>query len=353
MARGAFLVSVLFMLAAVGSASGQWELQESHTTANLRGIYSVNGLIAWASGADGTVLRTEDGGSRWQKCVVPPGADKLDFRGIHGWDANQAIVMSSGPGDQSRLYKTIDGCSHWTEETTNSEKEGFWDAVNFQNQDFGMPWDKKAGVLIGDPVHGRFDTHVMVPGHGWVVDDSSCVAHDNEAAFAASNSSVFVFGLRRYIIVTGGKGGARALLSPLLADRDSSKGCLDVLLPLANASDSAGAFSVAFSDLKHGIVVGGDYKKPTDSTGTAAWTADGGRHWIAASKPPHGYRSAVVWYAEAKAWISAGSNGSDISHDDGRNWQRLDDGDWNALSLPYVVGPHGRIARLRTDALKQ
>jgi hypothetical protein len=47
-----------------------------------------------------------------------------------------------------------------------------------------------------------------------------------------------------------------------------------------------------------------------------------------------------------KAWIAAGTNGSDISRDDGKTWTPIDDGNWNALSLPFVVGPHGRIARL-------
>ena len=47
-----------------------------------------------------------------------------------------------------------------------------------------------------------------------------------------------------------------------------------------------------------------------------------------------------------KLWITAGTNGSDISRDDGRTWQPLDDGNWNALSLPFIVGPNGRIARL-------
>jgi hypothetical protein len=52
---------------------------------------------------------------------------------------------------------------------------------------------------------------------------------------------------------------------------------------------------------------------------------------------------------------------TDISTDDGRNWRALRptpsepadaDQHWNALSLPFVVGPHGRIGRLRADALK-
>jgi len=54
----------------------------------------------------------------------------------------------------------------------------------------------------------------------------------------------------------------------------------------------------------------------------------------------------VQWWEQEKLWITVGTNGSDLSRDDGRNWQRLDDGNWNALGLPFVVGPHGRIARL-------
>ena len=59
------------------------------------------------------MLRTEDGGYLWQTCAIPPGAEKLDFRGVQAFDENTAIVMSSGPGDQSRLYKTTDGCQTW------------------------------------------------------------------------------------------------------------------------------------------------------------------------------------------------------------------------------------------------
>ncbi len=66
---------------------------------------------------------------------MPPGAEKLDFRGIWAWDANTAVAMSSGPGDLSRLYKTTDGCSSWKLLYTNPDKDGFWDAIAF--------WDKE------------------------------------------------------------------------------------------------------------------------------------------------------------------------------------------------------------------
>jgi hypothetical protein len=110
------------------------------------------------------------------------------------------------------------------------------------------------------------------------------------------------------------------------------------------------------------VAVGGDYLKPDDTEKTAAFTLDGGQTWNAAQTSPHGYRSAVAYDAAAKTWITVGPNGTDISTDDGRNWRALRpvpalheapdaDRDWNALSLPFVVGPNGRIGKLHAKAL--
>jgi photosystem II stability/assembly factor-like uncharacterized protein len=112
---------------------------------------------------------------------------------------------------------------------------------------------------------------------------------------------------------------------------------------------------------RRGVAVGGDYLKPDDSVATAAFTTDGGKTWTAATIPPHGYRSAVAYDAPTKTWITVGPNGTDISTDDGRNWRALKpsatdtpdaDQHWNALSLPFVVGPHGRIGLLNSTALQ-
>jgi len=108
------------------------------------------------------------------------------------------------------------------------------------------------------------------------------------------------------------------------------------------------------------IAVGGDYKRPDDSQDVAAFSFDTGRHWLPAKSSPHGYRSAVAYDAATKTWITVGPNGTDISTDDGRNWRALQpsptdapdaDRTWNALSLPFVVGPHGRIGLLEPAAL--
>ena len=102
----------------------QWTIQQSHTTASLRGIHALGNGIAWASGTAGTVLHTTDDGTTWQTCTTPPEAEHLDFRGIQAFDANTAIVMSSGKGDLSRLYKTTDACKSWKLLFTNPDKEG-------------------------------------------------------------------------------------------------------------------------------------------------------------------------------------------------------------------------------------
>jgi hypothetical protein len=131
---------------------------------------------------------------------------------------------------------------------------------------------------------------------------------------------------------------------------------------MSQNSDSAGVFSLNFRSELVGVAVGGDYKKPDAPYRTAAYSSDGGLSWKLAQTSPHGYRSAVAYDADAKTWITVGPNGTDISTDDGKNWRALNpdaalheapdaDRNWNALSLPFVVGPHGRIGKLNPKAL--
>src|SRR5579863_5893659 len=205
----------VFLFSFVPSAFAQWDLQTSNTTADLRGIHSLGNGIAWASGTNGTVLRTEDGGVVWQTCTVPSGAERLDFRGIQAFDANTAIVMSSGPGDQSRLYKTTDGCHTWKLLFTNPHKDGFWDAVKFS--------DAKHGFVLGDPVEitpvvKRFELEQTYDGGDtWRLwerkTDALKVPSDGYCAFAASNSSLLIEGGFTAIFASGCHGGARIFVA--------------------------------------------------------------------------------------------------------------------------------------------
>jgi hypothetical protein len=361
----------------------QWDIEESHTTASLRGIHTVGGGVAWASGTNGTVLRTEDGGYLWQTCNVPPGAEKLDFRGIQAFDENTAIVMASGPGDQSRLYKTTDGCQTWKLLFTNPDKEGFWDTIQFIDAK-RFPKDKDFGMLLGDPVDSRFVIFLTFDhGEHWERQLREAPnALKNESIFAASNSSLIINRIQERTFVTGGPNGPRLInFSVYPDDTDDRPDPSKVLpgakefhfsgkrrwgtskLPLASGT-SAGAFSIAVRPLGNAdtigqqvVIVGGDYKNPNATSGSAAYISyDSPKP---AQTPPHGYRSSVAYDPTQKLWITVGPNGTDISTDDGKNWRPLTpsgydppdaDKNWNALSLPFVVGPHGRIGKLRTIA---
>jgi hypothetical protein len=348
--------------------SGPWALEESGTTAGLRGVRSLGGGVAWASGSDGTILRTEDGGYEWQSCTVPDGAEKLDFRGIWAWDTNTAIVMSSGPGDLSRLYRTTDGCSHWTLVLTNPDKTGFFDAMVFAG--------REVGYLLGDPVNGAFPLlRTADGGLTWTKIRSAGLTTGSLgiAAFAASNSSMTDAGMvvnallagdDRVWFGTGGQGGTFIYEGQSNCERDGNTppdpACLTSWtfkrqpLPMAANSPSAGAFSLRVvwwdEGVKAAVAVGGDFAKPGETDGTAAWTPDG-KTWTPSDTPPHGYRSAVAWDADVNAWIAVGTNGSDVSWDGGKSWRPLDDGNWNALSLPFVVGPGGKIGKIDLDQL--
>ncbi|MGD0442553.1 MAG: hypothetical protein ABSA39_01330 [Edaphobacter sp.] len=355
-------------------AHAQFDIEESHTTASLRGIHNVGGGVAWASGTNGTVLRTEDGGYLWQTCSMPPGAEKLDFRGVQGFDANTAIVMSSGKGDLSRLYKTTDGCQTWKLLFTNPDKEGFWDAV--------QTLDRNTYELVGDSVDRTLVNeqkgHILPVWRFHEGDDSDDRTSDHffelkadpdEGGFAASNSTLVISSAPhrdptwRYQWLATQTATHSYVHRESAEDTPACEPCrletVRVETPMSQNSSSAGIFSLAFRDDRLGVAVGGDYQKPDAKVKTAAYSDDAGKTWQPAQIPPHGYRSAVAYDAEQKLWITVGPNGTDISRDDGKNWTPLGpsgydqpdaDKNWNALSLPFVVGSHGRIGRLRTIA---
>ena len=360
------LLCITALMATTAASSAQWQLHDAHTTADLRGIHNLGGGVAWASGSDGTILRTEDAGIVWQLCAKPPNGEHLDFRAIQAFDNNTAIIMSIGKGDLSRLYKTTDGCQTWRLLFTNPDKDGFFDALKFRNQETG--W------LVGDPVDGRFVLMGTIDGglHWTRAETNTLAASDQSGVFAASNSSMLVPNSPSFL--TGGPDAAfvyegDTVCTPITAKK-ARTGCISDFtkfertpVPLKADSPSAGGFSIAQRHDTIFVAVGGDYTKPLERKGTAAYFDDYLGRWFAAKTPPGGFRSAVAYDATAKAWIAVGPNGTDVSADDGRNWRALKpnpkfhdtpdaDQHWNALSLPYVVGPHGRIGTLRPNAIK-
>ena len=121
------------------------------------------------------------------------------------------------------------------------------------------------------------------------------------------------------------------------------------------AGPTAGIFSIAFRDARHGIIVGGDYKKETQALANAALSQDGGATWTVVSPPGlAGFRSAAT-YVEARGLrrvLTVGPSGVDQSSDGGQRWTPLPHPGFHAVAFPrhgrvgWAVGEGGLIARI-------
>lgn len=272
-----------FLLAATALAQ---QVQTSNTTESLRGVSAVSRQVAWASGAHGTYLRTTDGGAHWTPVQVPD-AVTLDFRAVVAFSADEAFLMSSGPGDQSRIYHTADAGQHWSLQFTNSNPKGFFDSMAF--------WDSTHGIVIGDPVPDeagklKFELLTTTDGQTWkpIPPAQLPPAIVGEGAFAASNTCIALQGSNIWF-ATGGS-VARVFHSP---DRGQTWQVSDT--PIVHGPDSAGIFSIAFRDPAHGVIAGGDYKHPNQDGPNLAFTADGGKTWTLSKIKPQAFFSAAAY----------------------------------------------------------
>jgi photosystem II stability/assembly factor-like uncharacterized protein len=279
---------LLMSIGALSQAAPSPQIFFPSTKEDLRGVSAFSEKIAWASGSHGTYLRTIDD-HIWIPEQVP-GAESLDFRGVVAFSADQAFLMSAGPGDQSRIYHTADAGRHWQLQFTNTNPRGFFDSIAF--------WDHTHGIVLGDPIPDetgklKFEVLLTDDGQNWHPISSPQLppALDGEGAFAASNSCVAILapGDPNIWFATGGK-AARVFHSS-----DHGRTWQVFETPIIHGSDSQGIFSIAFRDPHHGVIAGGDYKYPERHGPNLAFTNDGGKTWTLSKIFPQSYYSAVAY----------------------------------------------------------
>jgi photosystem II stability/assembly factor-like uncharacterized protein len=317
-----------------------WAAQTSGVTARLRGVSAISDTVAWASGAQGTVVRTADGGATWQKLMVPD-ADKLDFRDVDAVSGTSAYILSIGTGPASRIYKTTDAGAHWALQFTNDDPNAFYDAMAF--------WDAAHGLAISDSVDGKFVILATRDGGStWTRVPAAALpaALANEGAFAGSGTNIAVAPGGHAWIGTGASSRCRVLHT---ADAGTTWTIAET--PIAGSA-SAGIFSVAFRDARTGMAVGGDYRKEGEALNNAALSADGGKTWTPVGGLG-GFRSVVAHVpGTPQSWIAVGPSGADASHDDGRTWTKIPGDGYHAFAFArrghagWGVGEGGRIAKL-------
>src|SRR5438128_7339764 len=202
-----FYLATVFLGLCDSITYAQWEQQTISSDADFRGLCAVSAKVAWVSGTKGTYGRTTDAGKTWSVGTVS-GAAKLDFRDVEAFGETTAYLLSAGPGESSRIYKTADGGNTWILQFKNSDPEAFFDAIAF--------WDEKNGIALSDPVKGQFQLIVTEDGGmNWkrLPGKNLPTSLPHEGAFAASGTCLVTHGASDVWFCTGGAKTARVFHS--------------------------------------------------------------------------------------------------------------------------------------------
>lgn len=332
-----FLLAALLAFSSLHAQLPRVEVLTSGTKSSLRGLSVVNDNVVWVSGSNGTVGRTTNGGKTWQWRVVT-GFEKTDFRDIEGFDAATAIIMSVA--EPAYILKTTDGGESWKVVYENKTKGMFLDAMEF--------WNEQSGIVIGDPIDGRFFiSRTFNGGESWqdIPYANRPVADSGEACFAASGTNIRVLDKDEAVFVSGG------LRSRLYTKNQPMQ------LPIVQGKETTGANSIAVWDklkMKGGkkmIVVGGDFNSDTARTNICFYTNDGGQNWNAPLVAPHGYRSCVEYYSKTEVF-TCGLTGVDRSNDGGKVWFLISKESFNVCRASklggavYLAGANGKVGKI-------
>ncbi len=340
MIRRSYILTLLLFIFSpffLAAQSPRVELLTSGTNTSIRGLSVVNDNVIWVSGSHGTVGKSTNGGRTW-KWIIVKGFENNDFRDIEAFDAATAIIMAVS--EPAYILKTIDGGDTWKVVYENKTKGIFLDAMEF--------WNEQAGIIIGDPIEGRFFvTRSFDGGSSWqdIPMDKRPVADSGEACFAASGTNIRTLDRDEAVFVSGG-------LRSRMFIRDLTRN-----LPVIQGKETTGANSVAVWDHKSRkggkrmIVVGGDFNADSSRVKNCFYTSNRGKTWSAPASPPHGYRSSVEYFSRTDVFC-CGLNGVDYSWDAGRTWRWISKEGFHVIRSAksgmalYLAGGNGKIGKI-------
>jgi len=276
--------------------------QISGTANRLDAVSVVNEHVAWASGRNGTVVRTIDGGATWEVHVIP-GAETLAFRDIDAFSKDVAFVLSNNNTPNARIYKTEDGGQTWILHFQSPIAVSFYDCFAF--------WNQRNAIAVPDGENGHFDVIRMTDGHTWEnIGDLFPPAQPGEGFFPASGTCITTHGGRRAWAVSGGAAHPRVIAT---TDRGDTWKSYDIPI---GGTPSSGGLSIAFRDNHHGIIGGGEVAAPTVFQSNFARSRDGGKTWELTTAAP--LAGPIFGVAYAKHSGGGSDDCDDDDHDHGR-----------------------------------
>ena len=309
------LVAIIFISCNKGSLPRTIEtisIQEFQIdSASIRAIQAISADHLVYAGSNGTIGSTKDAGNSWkvakivyQDTIVP------HFRSLA---FNGKYMHALSVGNPALLYRVSD--DETTLVYTEYHEKVFYDSLHFFE-------DQLHGIAVGDPTENCASILITQNGGAtWKKLDCNLLPmfEDGEAFFAASNTNIKTIGSTVWI-ASGGK-KARVLKS---TDFGNTWEIFDT--PIVQGVGPQGIYSLDFYDQMNGIILGGDYSKPTENTANKAVTTDGGRTWklVADGQNPN-YKSCVQYvpHTDGKEIFAVGKTGVSFSNDAGATWKDI------------------------------
>jgi photosystem II stability/assembly factor-like uncharacterized protein len=347
-----FASVALIGLSCVQASGSEWTSFPLHPRSSFRGIYPLDKNTVWVCGSEGVVIRY----SRRDEQVVLghiQGLEHSEFRSIHAWDEQNAIVATAG--QPACLYRTADGGLTWREVYRSSHPTSFFNGMKFLGPE--------KGIVFGDPVDGRMEVLVTLDaGKNWtrLPAEASPLLQQGEAGFAASNSSMLLSEDWIWVGLGGNEGGNACVLQTPWKDLFNAKtppSWKRTEVRSISRSPSRGIFSLCRSTDKL-IAVGGDYKQLFDRQGTLGISDDRGNSWRQGKGTGvRGFRSSIVFHPECSRWICTGPTGTDISRD-GETWAPFSELGFHTLGIAkdgsvWAAGADGAVGQVDAPKLLQ
>lgn len=325
----------------------KFELLSHSLPTNLRGLSVVDDETVWACGSAGHVGKSTNGGKTWQ-WVSPITYEKSDFRDVHAFSKDTAVIMAAGT--PALILRTTDGGVTWSETFRSEDKRVFLDALDF--------WDNEKGVCIGDWVNSLpYNLSTNNKGKTWELQEYDDDFDNNSLTyFAASGTCLKAYvyeGDTGFMATTSVEAKAMVLIFDKRRNGSFDIEPYEVNYEIKEPSE--GIFSLSV-DLDNLIiwVVGGDYAKP--QKGMSAFYDPDEDEFIVPQSQVSGYRSCVeiFEYKDKKMVIACGPTGADISPSDVKavNWVNVSQLPFNTVkkarkgNAVFLCGKQGTIYKL-------
>src|SRR5699024_3511876 len=238
----------------------------------------------------------------------------LKFKSIAVQDSVVYLLHPTQPALVYKLEYDQEGAKSLESVYIQEDSEVFYNAIAF--------WDSDKGILVGEREDSSCLAIARTMNGGVTWDEVSCeVLPDldkGEMVLASSNSNISVYGSHVWI-ATGGK------KARIFHSEDYGESWKVYNTPIIQGKNGLGIFSIAFSDAKHGVIIGGKWSDNTFNEGNNAFTNDGGKTWkLFANGEYPGLQKQVVFVPNKKSMVAVGDNGIAYSYNL-KDWQRLSD----------------------------